>query len=101
MNNGHTREHLSSSSTSMYQSSNDDCVSVTSSYSELSDSTSSTFSAIPADIASSPEKFPVQPVLSFPSVTLGNKRQCFDSEWYKHYPWLEYSQDKDAGYCYL
>lgn len=62
--------------------------------------TDSEQSSIPADIASGPHQLPVQPVISFPSGTFGSKKRAFNSEWYKLYPWLEYSQEKDAGYCY-
>ena len=58
-------------------------ISFTSSYSEQSQSStstsSSTSSSVPADIASSPEQSPVQPIISFPSETFGSKRRSFNS----------------------
>ena len=30
----------------------------------------------------------------------GSKKRSFNCEWYKLYPWLEYSKEKDAAYCY-
>ena len=55
---------------------------------------------IPADVAAGPHQPPVQPVVNFPSRTFGSKKRSFNCEWYKLYPWLEYSKVKDAAYCY-
>lgn len=43
----------------------------------------------------------MQPHLkTFPKTLQGGARRGFHSEWYKVYPWLEYSQSKDAAYCF-
>lgn len=47
---------------------------------------------IPSDIAAGPLQPPVQPVVNFPPRTFGSKKQSFNCEWYKLYPWLEYSR---------
>ena len=52
------------------------------------------------DIAAGAHQPPVQPIMNFPSQTFGSKKRPFNCEWYKLYPWLEYSKEKDAAYCY-
>ena len=53
------------------------------------------------DIAAGPHQPPpVQPIVNFPSRIFGSKKRSFNCEWYKLYPWLEYSKEKDAAYCY-
>ncbi|XP_062853960.1 zinc finger MYM-type protein 1-like isoform X2 [Trichomycterus rosablanca] len=37
---------------------------------------------------------------SFPKTLQGGARRSFRSDWYKSHPWLEYSQSKDAAYCF-
>ena len=39
---------------------------------------------------------PAQPILNF-SKTNGNS---FNANWYKQYTWLDYSQAKNAAYCF-
>ena len=44
---------------------------------------------------------PMQPHLSaFPKTLQGGARRSFRSEWCKEHTWLEYSQSKDAAYCF-
>ena len=55
----------------------------------------------PTDIASSPLETPKQPVIKFPQRAFGTgRKRGFNVEWYKRYPWLEYSIQRDAAYCY-
>ena len=55
----------------------------------------------PSDIASGPFEAPKQPKIKFPLRSFGTGRQrAFNSEWYKSHPWLEYSVDRDAAFCY-
>ena len=56
---------------------------------------------VPDDIASSPECLPVQPVdIQFPVTYFSSKAHSFNQEWFRLYPWLEYSVLNDAAYCY-
>ena len=44
---------------------------------------------------------PVQPAnIKYPTTMISNKARSFNPAWYTHYPWLEYSVQKDACYCY-
>lgn len=61
---------------------------------------SKTADGVPSDIAAGPDQSPVQPKMKFPSKWMGDKYRHFHSEWYQLYKWLEYSQEKDAAYCY-
>ena len=55
----------------------------------------------PDDIASTPAFPPVQPVnIKFPATVISGKSRSFNPAWYNAYPWLEYSIQKDACYCY-
>ena len=55
---------------------------------------------VPTDIAAGPSQNPVQPKIKFPTTLKGRKHRSFNSDWYKHYRWLEYSRGRDAAYCY-
>ena len=47
------------------------------------------------------EKSPSQPRLKkFPATKYGSASRSFSSTWYKGRPWLEYSVEKDAAYCF-
>ncbi|XP_041856904.1 zinc finger MYM-type protein 1-like [Melanotaenia boesemani] len=61
-----------------------------------------TFSrAGPHDVSKSRCEVPTQPKReSFPKTLQGGARRSFRSEWYQANPWLEYSQSKDAAYCF-
>ncbi len=54
------------------------------------------------DIALSKSSPPCQPVISgkFPTTYFSGKGRSFNPDWYKLYPWLEYSITKDAAFCY-
>ena len=54
----------------------------------------------PKDISQSPDNGPVQPGLNclFNFPTSHDRR--FVPEWYKKYPWLEYSACEDKVYCF-
>ena len=41
----------------------------------------------------------LQPVIKFPKSTKRNL--SFQSDWYKEFPWLEYSLSKDKVYCFV
>ncbi|KRH71710.1 hypothetical protein GLYMA_02G163400v4 [Glycine max] len=46
-------------------------------------------------------KGPMQPHLpSFPRTPFGSVSRAFSKSWYKNYTWLEYSEIKDAAYCF-
>ena len=46
-------------------------------------------------------KGPMQPDLSnFPRTQFGSVKRAFSKSWYKNYTWLEYSEIKDAAYCF-
>ncbi|XP_058780373.1 uncharacterized protein LOC131654011 [Vicia villosa] len=46
-------------------------------------------------------KGPMQPDLtSFPRTLFGSAKRAFSKSWYKNYAWLEYSEIKDAAYCF-
>ncbi|XP_058783846.1 uncharacterized protein LOC131658584 [Vicia villosa] len=46
-------------------------------------------------------KGPMQPDLSsFPRTQFGSIKRAFSKSWYKNYTWLEYSEIKDAAYCF-
>ncbi|KAL5136969.1 Zinc finger MYM-type protein 1 [Glycine soja] len=46
-------------------------------------------------------KGPMQPHLpSFPRTPFGSVSRAFNKSWYKNYTWLEYSEIKDAAYCF-
>uniref|UniRef100_A0A1X7V3Y4 TTF-type domain-containing protein n=1 Tax=Amphimedon queenslandica TaxID=400682 RepID=A0A1X7V3Y4_AMPQE len=52
------------------------------------------------DIASSTSS-PCQPVkIKFPVTYFSGKARSFYPDWFKLYPWLEYSVSKDAAFCY-
>ncbi len=53
------------------------------------------------DIASSTSCPPCQPVgITFPVTYFSKKARSFNPDWFKVYPWLEYSVKKDAAFCY-
>ena len=53
------------------------------------------------DIATSTSSPPCQPVgITFPVTYFSGKARSFNPDWFKLYPWLEYSVSKDAAFCY-
>jgi hypothetical protein len=45
-------------------------------------------------------KGPTQPIVNFPTKKYGSKSRKFSASWYKKYDWIEYSESKDAAYCF-
>jgi hypothetical protein len=46
-------------------------------------------------------KGPCQPRgLDFPRRQYGQRSRHFQEQWYENYDWLEYSESKDASYCF-
>ncbi len=44
---------------------------------------------------------PHQPVLkSYPRTVFGGRERCFSAAWYQSRPWLEYSVERDACFCF-
>jgi hypothetical protein len=41
-------------------------------------------------------KGPTQPILKFPRID----SRAFSQSWYSRYNWIEYSESKDAAYCF-
>ena len=77
-----------------HETSSDDAVAANASAS------SSTISQ-PDDLASSPDCSLSQPVdIQFHVTHFSGKARSFNPEWFRQYPWLEYSISKDAAYCY-
>ena len=54
----------------------------------------------PTDIAQNPENPPSQPVMNNQTTWVSGKNRSFSSNWYNKFSWLEYSIQKDAGFCY-
>ena len=55
----------------------------------------------PNDIAKSRDCGPVRPMLrQFPKRMISGKLRSFSSQWYAPYPFIEYSIQTDAVYCY-
>jgi hypothetical protein len=59
----------------------------------------------PSDIASNVKNGPFQPELkTFPSTKFGQGKDCrwrsFKQEWFATFPWLEYSTEKNAAFCF-
>ena len=59
---------------------------------------SSRIPLVPKDLSQSCRDSPSQPRLS--SYRLNHQTRSFQSVWYKDRPWLEYSIDNDACYCF-
>ena len=58
-------------------------------------------SVISGDIASSCDEQPVQPKLrTFHKSADGDRNRSFATHWYQSYPFIEYSTQKDAVYCF-
>lgn len=54
------------------------------------------------DISKSPEEGPHQPVLQkYPMRKCGSQHRPFNRSWYESHSWLEYSETKDAAYCFV
>lgn len=45
---------------------------------------------------------PFQPILKvYPRIKQSGRYRCFQSNWFKNYPWLEYSEVLDRCFCFL
>jgi len=54
------------------------------------------------DIAAVATSLPIQPTnVRYPVTLYSNKPRSFNPEWFKLYPWLEYSVKQDACFCFL
>ena len=55
----------------------------------------------PSDIAQHQSESPQQPTgISFPVREYGSSRRSFQVSWYSDFPWLEYSVERDAVFCF-
>ena len=55
----------------------------------------------PSDLALTSNEAPTQPKIHFPTRSFGAGRvRSFNPQWYRIYPWLEYSVERDAAFCY-
>ena len=55
----------------------------------------------PADLSQSIHQGPVQPKLHrFPPSNFGNQNRCFSASYYTKFPFVEYSVDRDAVFCF-
>ena len=53
------------------------------------------------DISQLPSDDPAQPILSrYPKKMQGGFNRSFNLQWFKSCPWLEYSQNEDAAFCF-
>ena len=52
------------------------------------------------DLANNKYDTPVQPVIDFPRRRYGSSSRCFQVSWYTLFPWIEYSIERDAAYCF-
>ena len=52
------------------------------------------------DIASTPASPPVQLIIIYPATIFCGKARSFSQAWYNVYPWLEYSVQANACFCY-
>lgn len=43
---------------------------------------------------------PSQPVIDFPKTICDSHRRSFQKEWYRQFPWVEYSIERDAVVCF-
>ena len=60
-----------------------------------------TMTCLPLDIATDKSEIPVQPKICFPSRLFGASGRSFQAHWYKEFPWIEYSFEKYAIFCFL
>ena len=57
---------------------------------------------LPSDLSQDKMGKPMQPNISFPNWFYGTTRtaRSFQASWYNDYSWIEYSQQKDAAFCF-
>lgn len=53
------------------------------------------------DISLNCDLQPTQPIINFPRRKICDKQRSFQSSWYKTYPWIEYSIQLDAIFCFF
>lgn len=53
------------------------------------------------DISLNSDEQPIQPIINFPRRKICEKQRSFQSSWYKVYPWIEYSVQLDAIFCFF
>lgn len=53
-----------------------------------------------SDLSQDKLEKPTQPVIEFPVKMVGSTKRSFHGSWYDTYPWLEYSWQKDAAFCF-
>ena len=69
--------------------------------SQLFSHTSTNDTGPPSDIAQDKSQSPKQPAgMTFPNRFYGNSKRCFQAKWYTDYPWVEYSVERDAVFCF-
>ena len=74
---------------------------ISSSSSIVSSCTASARVATPSDIAKGIQDGPAQPRNhTFLSTAFGNRLRTFNPLWFDTFPWLEYSIEKNAAFCY-
>lgn len=53
------------------------------------------------DISRCPADGPTRPYLRmYPRTVQAGRKRSFNSSWYTHFPWLEYSTSQDSAYCF-
>jgi hypothetical protein len=53
------------------------------------------------DISLNSDEQPIQTIINFPRRKICEKQRSFQSSWYKVYPWIEYSIQLDAIFCFF
>ena len=68
---------------------------------DSSDSGSDLCRRLPLDIAKDKTESPIQPFMEFPARTYGaGGTRAFQLNWYSMFPWIEYSVERDAVFCF-
>lgn len=67
----------------------------------LNESSISSSSLNVLDISLNSDEPPNQPIINFPRRKICEKQRSFQSSWYKVYPWIEYSVQLDAIFCFF
>ena len=64
------------------------------------DTSTSTVTELPQDIAKEKSDSPAQPNINFPTRIYGSRSRSFQLNWYTIFPWIEYSMARDAVFCF-
>ena len=68
---------------------------------DSSDSGSVLCRGVPLDIAKDKTESPAQPLIEYPARSYGTSgTRAFQLSWYSLFPWLEYSVERDAVFCF-